>query len=132
MHYPEYLRAKERNRTEAYLQEIRRRQTIAEGTFASLDRLSWARARLRGLWKVDCEGYMAALAYNVKKLVRRLRGGIGPPDPALPTAPETAETTEAQDNAVSNSPVPPQYRLGWRRLTKDSSPGVRRSHCWRR
>ena len=62
MYYPEYLRARERNRTEAYRQEIRRRQTIAEGTFASLDRLSWTRTRLRGLWKVDCEGYMAALA----------------------------------------------------------------------
>ena len=56
MYYPEYLRARERNQTEAYRLEIRRRKTIAEGTFASLDRLSWARTRLRGLWKVDCEG----------------------------------------------------------------------------
>ena len=30
-------------------------RTIAEGTFASLDHLGWARSRLRGLWKVDCE-----------------------------------------------------------------------------
>ena len=68
----EYLRAKERNCSDEYRQELRRRQTISEGTFASLDRLGWARTRLRGLWKVDCEGYVAALAHNVKKLVRRL------------------------------------------------------------
>ena len=98
MYYPEYLRARERNRTDEYRQEIRWRQTIAEGTFASLDRLSWACTRLRGLWKVDCEGYMAALAHKVKKLLRRLRPGAGPPAPALPTAVETAGTTETQDN----------------------------------
>ena len=56
MYYPEFLRAKERNRTAAYRRERRRRQTIAEGTFASLDRLIGARSRLQGLWKVDCGG----------------------------------------------------------------------------
>ena len=134
MYYPEYLRAKERNQTEAYRQELHRRQTIAEGTFASLDRLSWARTRLRGLWKVDCEGYMAALAHNVKKLVRRLRRGVGPPDPALPTAAETAEATEIQGtrgNVLSNSRISPQYRLRQRRLTKPPGPRFPRSHCCR-
>ena len=96
MYYPEYLRARERNQSDTYRQQLRRRQTIAEGTFASLDRLSWARTRLRGLWKVDCEGYMAALAHNVKKLVRRLSLGVGPPGPALPAAVETAGTLETQ------------------------------------
>ncbi len=135
MYYPEYLRARERNRTETYRLEIRRRKTIAEGTFASLDRLSWARTRLRGIWKVECEGYMAALAHNVKKLVRCLRGGVGPPDPALPTAvqtPGTAETQGNQDNAVSNSPTLPWYRLRERRPTKGPSLQIRRSHCLRR
>ena len=56
MYHPLYERARERNRTAAYRREHRRRQPIAEGTFASLDRLSWARSRLRGLWKLDCEG----------------------------------------------------------------------------
>ena len=129
MYYPEYLRARERNHTEAYRLEIRRRKTIAEGTFASLDRLSWARSRLRGLWKVDCEGYMAALAHNVKKLVRRLSRGVGPPDPALPTAVETVETQGTRDDAVPNSPKSPEYRLRQRRPTTGPRLQVRRSHC---
>lgn len=51
-----------------------------------MDRLGWAAFRLRGLWKVDCEGYMAALAHNVLKMVRKLGRGAGPPDPAPPAA----------------------------------------------
>ena len=35
-------RARERNRTAQYQRERFRRRTIAEGTFASLDRLGWA------------------------------------------------------------------------------------------
>ena len=77
MCHPLYLRARERNRTAAFRRERRRRQTIAEGTFASLDRLGWERSRLRGLWKVDCEGYMAVLAHKVLKLVRSLSRGVG-------------------------------------------------------
>ena len=79
-----YSRARERNRTAVYQRERFRRRAIAEGTFASLDRLGWDKSRLRGLWKVDCEGYMAALAHNLKKMVRRLGRSIGPPDPASP------------------------------------------------
>ncbi len=75
MYHPLYLRARERNRTAAYRRERRRRQTIAEGAFASLDRLGWEKSRLRGLWKVDCEGYLAALAHNVLKMVRKLGYG---------------------------------------------------------
>ena len=55
------LLARERNHTSEYRRERVRRQTIAEGAFASLDRMGWARSRLRGLRKVDCEGYMAFL-----------------------------------------------------------------------
>ena len=51
---------------------MKRRQTTVERAFASFDRLSWARSRLRGLWKVDREGFMAAIAHNVMKAVRRL------------------------------------------------------------
>ena len=36
----------------------------------------------RGLWKVDCEGYISALAHNLKKAVRRLGTGTEPPPPA--------------------------------------------------
>ena len=49
-YHPAYLKAREWNLTAAYKRERRRRQTIAEGTSASLDRLSLAQSRLRGLW----------------------------------------------------------------------------------
>ena len=67
IYHPEYSRARERNRNAAFRRESNRRKTIVEGTFASLDRMGWEKSRLRGLWKVDCEGYMAALAHNVEK-----------------------------------------------------------------
>ena len=92
MYHPLYLRARERNRTAAYRRERRRRQTIAEGALASLDRLGWEKSRLRGLWKADCEEYMAALAHNVLKMVRNLGRGTGPPGPA---SPDVANATDA-------------------------------------
>ena len=101
MYHPLYLRARERNRTVEYRRERRRRQTIVEGAFASMDRLGWARSRLRGLWKVDCEGHMSALAHNVLKMVRRLGHGIGPPGPALPDAPADASTELTAVDAVT-------------------------------
>ena len=79
IYYPEFVRAAERNRSQEYRREMNRRKSVAEGTFASLDRLGWARTRLRGLAKVDCEGFMAAIAHNVAKAVRRLDPGTGPP-----------------------------------------------------
>ena len=82
---PVYLRAGERNESEVYRREMKRRQATVEGVFASLDRLGWARYKLRGLWKVDCEGYISALAHNLKKAVRKL-GGMGPPTPAAAVA----------------------------------------------
>ena len=72
-----YSRARERNRTAQYQRERFRRRTIAEGAFASLDRLEWDKSRLRGLWKVDCEGSMAFLAHNALKMARRLGRGAG-------------------------------------------------------
>ena len=35
--------------------------------FASQGRLGWERCKLRGLWKVDCEGYISALAHNFSR-----------------------------------------------------------------
>ena len=81
IYHPQYARTGERNRTAAARRERNRRKTIADGTFASLDRLEWEKSRLRGLWEVDCEGYMTALAHNVLKMVRRLGRGVGPPGP---------------------------------------------------
>ena len=78
------LLVRERNHTSEYRRERVRRQTIAEGAFASLDRMGWARSRLRGLWKVDCEGYMASFAHNVLKAVRKLGRWTGPAGPASP------------------------------------------------
>ena len=82
IYYPLHLQAQERNQTPAYRREMARRRTIVEGIFASLDRLGWAKSRLRGLWKVDCEGFMASIAHNVLKAVRRLGSGTGPPEPS--------------------------------------------------
>jgi len=83
-YYTEFQRAMELNNTVSYGEEIRKRKAIIEGVFAYQDRLGWARCKLRGLWKVDCEGFLAALAHNILKAVRKLRakvniilGGIG-------------------------------------------------------
>ncbi|MXZ91545.1 MAG: transposase [Chloroflexi bacterium] len=84
MYYPLYLKIQERNRSSSYHREQFHRKTIAEGTFASLDRLGWEKSRLRRLWKVDSEGYMAALAHNVLKMARRLGRGVGPPSLVAP------------------------------------------------
>ena len=59
MFYSLFLEAKELNEGEVFRREMRKRKTIAEGVFASQDRLGWARSRLRGLRKVDCEGYIS-------------------------------------------------------------------------
>ena len=87
MYYPLFLEARERNKSASYQEEMVIRRTTAEGVFASQDRLGWARSRLRRLWKVDCEGYMSALAHNLKKAVRRLESSTGPPEPRRMAAP---------------------------------------------
>jgi transposase len=76
-YYPEFQRATELNGTLAYEEEIRKRKTIVEGVFACQDRLGWSRCKLRGLWKVDCEGFLAALAHNILKAVRKLKARTG-------------------------------------------------------
>ena len=83
MYQPVYLRARVRNESEAYRREMKRRQATVEGVFASLDRLG--KSKLRGLWKVVCEGYISALAHNLKKAVLKL-GGMGLPTPATEVA----------------------------------------------
>ena len=52
----------------------------------SLRWIEWGgpETRLRGLWKVDCEGYMASFAHNVLKAVRKLVRWTGPAGPASP------------------------------------------------
>ena len=112
IYHPEYARARERNRTAAYRRESVRRKTIAEGTFASLDRLGWEKSRLRGLWKVDCEGYMAALAHNVLKMIRKLGRGVGPPGPMAPADAIAANAGYATDDAVVNLVVRSTW-FGW-------------------
>lgn len=76
-YYPEIQRAIELNKTPAYGEQIRKRKTIIEGVFACQDRLGWSRCKLRGLWKVDCEGFVAALAHNILKFVRKLKARPG-------------------------------------------------------
>ena len=77
MYFPVYLRARERIRTAAYRREPQRRQTTVEGVFASLNRLGWLKSRLRRMWKVHCEGYMATFAHRVLRMARKLGcGGV--------------------------------------------------------
>ena len=102
-YYPMSLLARKRNQTDEYPRERVRRQTIAEGAFASLDRLGWARTRLRGLWKVDYEGYMASFGHNVLKMVRKLGAGIGPPGPMSPDDANAISEDHATGDAVMNS-----------------------------
>lgn len=111
-YYPMTLLARERNRTSEYRRERVRRQTIAEGAFASLDRLGWARTRLRGLWKVDCEGYMASFAHNVLKMVRKLGAGTGPPDQAPLSNSIDVGEGQAKGDAGMNSTASPRC-LAW-------------------
>ena len=124
MYHPVYLRARERNRTAAYQRERRRRHTVVEGIFASMDRLGWEKSRLRGLWKVDCEGYMAALAHNVLKMVRRLGRGVGPPGPVAPADALAASGGHETGDAVSFYVAPPwrSGRLSWLTIHLRSAP----------
>ena len=104
IYYPEFLRAGERNSSEDYRREMNRRKTVAEGTFASLDRLEWAKSRLRGLAKVDCEGFMAAIAHNVAKAVRRLGQNTGPPGNGRtggPTVNRNSRTASSESISLS-------------------------------
>ena len=52
-----------------------------------------------GLWKVDCEGFMAPIAHNVVKAVRRLGLGTGPPGPHAPA--DCAQFLQSRHPGVS-------------------------------
>ena len=67
---------------------------------------------MRGLWKVDCEGYMAALAHNVLKMIRKLGRGVGPPGPMAPADAIAANAGYATDDAVVNLVVRSTW-FGW-------------------
>ena len=111
IYHPEYSRARD-SRTAAYRRESIRRKTIVEGTFASLDRLGWEKSRLRGLWKVDCEGYMAAPAHNVLKMVRRLGLGVGPPGSVAPADAIAESGWQATDDTAPDF-VARLWCFGW-------------------
>lgn len=76
-HFEAIQRARERNATSIYQDQIRARSHLVEGVFAHLDRLGFRRVRMRGIHKVDCEGFIASLAHNLKKAVRQL--AVDPP-----------------------------------------------------
>ena len=69
----EFRRARILNETVAYQREMRRRRTIIEGIFARLDNLAWGKARFRGVEKLNCQGYIAALANNILKALKKVR-----------------------------------------------------------
>ena len=71
-HYEAIARARKRNATPTYLAHKKARSHVVEGVFAHLDQLGFRRARMRGLHKVDCEAFIASLAHNLGKAVRKL------------------------------------------------------------
>ena len=79
-HYEAIQRARRRNETPIYRDRIRARSHLAEGVFAHLDQLGFRKARMRGLDRVDCEGFIASLAHNLKKAV----GKLAEAKPAVP------------------------------------------------
>ena len=112
IYYPLHLQAQERNRTPACRREMARRRTIVEGVFASLDRLGWARSRLRGLWKVDCEGFVASITHNLLKALRRLARGVGPLGPGMSANhPHEHEVASSDDPSVGNAVLQPSMMI---------------------
>ncbi len=140
MYHPLLLQAQELKKTSAYRRERKRRLAIAEGTFASLGSSGLGPVPVARVVEepaleksgVDCEGYMAALAHNVLKLVRTLSRGAGPPGPALPAAAKPTESESIGDDAISDFLMSPQYRLKQSRMTKCADPRIRRPRCRRR
>lgn len=72
-YYPLLEQALETKASARYRREMKRRKVVVEGVFAHLDQLGWDRCKLRGLCKVDCEGYIAALAHNLLKALTKVR-----------------------------------------------------------
>ena len=56
---------------------------------------------------VDCEGYMAGLAHNVLKAVRRLRQGTGPPGPLKPRSVDPVPPVGPKESGIPAYPVQP-------------------------
>ena len=71
-HYEAIARARKRNATPTYLAHKKARSHVVEGVFAHLDQLGFRRARVRGLHKVDGEAFIASLAPNLGKAMRKL------------------------------------------------------------
>lgn len=65
--------AMRQNAGRRYAREMRRRQTIAEGVFARLDRLAGARLRVRGLERVRSVNTLAALVHNLLTALTKRR-----------------------------------------------------------
>ena len=67
---------------------------------------------MRGLWKVDCEGYMAALAHNVLNMFRKLGRGVRPPGPTPSNDTIASNAGYAIDDAVAEFVVRSSW-FGW-------------------
>jgi hypothetical protein len=57
---------------------------------------------LTDLTLLEYESYMAALAHNVLKMVRRLRRGVGLPRSVVPADVIAAKVGQAEDDAVAD------------------------------
>lgn len=114
--YSLHLQARERNRSTENRQEINRRRTNAEGTFASLEPPGWAVSRLRGLCRVDCEGFKASMAHNPLKTVRRPGQGRRPPCLIDPTNIPSTKGGAFRVSSIGNLLPQPRRMLNAPRL----------------
>lgn len=76
VYHPYFEKARAINQTLDYQLQMRCRKAVVEGVLACLKRLGFARARLRGLKKLSCEGFLVALAHNVLKAIIHMRGRL--------------------------------------------------------
>ena len=87
IYYPLHLQAQERNQTPVYRREMARRRTIVVGSLCIPGSAGVGKVAAERIVKkpapakagVDCEGFMASIAHNVLKAVRRLDSDTGPP-----------------------------------------------------
>ena len=117
--------ARESQATEAYQKALRKRQVWVEPLFGEAkDWHGLRRFRLRGLWKVNCEGLMVAAGQNLKRWLRktgwgRRDGRVGSLGLSrqLTLAAFTAllpSSTSRDEKAFFNTLDPFAGRSGWR------------------
>jgi hypothetical protein len=94
-------RARQRQETPAYKKAMRKRQVWVEPLFGEAkDWHGLRRMRLRGLWKVNCEGLLIAAGQNLKRWLSKVGWG-------------RRQTPCGSLVALSNAPMLPVFASSW-------------------